>query len=135
MGWQWSTRVRDAQANAVETTIGTGAILKIIDGVKPANPAAATVGTVLATITLPSNYFTDSSSGVKVKVGTWEDPTADASGTARYVRMFASDGTTCDGQGDVTITGGTGSLTLDSLSITAGQPVTITGGTYTRGNA
>jgi hypothetical protein len=134
MAWQWGTAVRNAQADAAETTVGTAPVLKIRSGAKPANAAAADSGTVLATIILPSDWLTAASAGVKVKVGTWEDATADASGAAGHVRLYASDGTTCHGQGDVTLTGLGGSLTLDSLSITAGQPVTITGGTYTSGN-
>jgi hypothetical protein len=46
-----------------------------------------------------------------------------------------SGGGTCHQQGNVTITGGGGNLTLDNLSITAGQAVTVTTYTITAGNA
>jgi hypothetical protein len=75
------------------------------------------------------------SSGSKAKSGTWEDASADATGTAAHFRIYASDGTTQHIQGTVTATGGGGDLTLDNTSITAAQKVTITGFTLTDGNA
>ena len=77
-------------------------------------------------MTLPSDYLAASSGGVKSKLGTWEDPVADATGTAGHYRLYASDGVTCHEQGDITATGGGGALTLVTVSITAGQPVIIT---------
>lgn len=43
---QFSAGVRNAQLDAIETTISTGAILKIRSGAAPANVAAADAGTV-----------------------------------------------------------------------------------------
>jgi hypothetical protein len=83
---------------------------------------------------LPSDWMAAAGSGAKAKSGTWTDATADATGTAGHFRLYASDGTTCHGQGTVTATGGGGDLTLDSLSITSGQAVTITAFTLTAGN-
>ena len=71
----------------------------------------------------------------KPKLGTWEDASADATGTAAHFRLYASDGTTCHMQGTVTVTGGGGDMTLDNVSITSGQTITITSFTLTAGNA
>lgn len=60
---------------------------------------------------------------------------ADAAGTAGHFRIYASDGSTCHMQGTVTATGGGGDLTLDNVSIAAGQSVTITSFTLTEANA
>lgn len=132
---QLSTAVRNARLDAIETAIGTSAVLKIRTGAQPADCAAADSGTVLASITLPSDWANAASGGSKDKAGTWQDASADNSGTAAHYRLYASDGTTCHEQGSVTVTGGGGDLTLDSVSITAGQVVTISSWTKTDGNA
>jgi hypothetical protein len=137
MALQYSDSVRNAQLDAVESTIGTAAVLKIYDltAGAPANCAAAITGTVLATITLPSDWMNAASSGSKTKLGTWQDASADAAGTADFFRLFASDGTTCGAQGTVSATGGGGDLTLDNAVIAAGQSVTISTFTLSAGNA
>lgn len=132
---QLSVAVRNARLDAIETTIGTSAILKIRTGAPPADCATADSGTVLATLNLPSDYMSAASSGSKAKSGTWQDTSADNSGTAAHYRLYASDGTTCHEQGTVTATGGGGDLTLDNTSIASGQSVTITTWTKTDGNA
>jgi hypothetical protein len=75
------------------------------------------------------------SGGTKAKSGTWEDTSADNTGTAAHFRIYASDGTTCGAQGTVTVTGGGGDMTVDSVSFTAGQAFSVTGFTLTAGNA
>ena len=135
MAMQFSTAVRNARLDAIETAIGTSAILKIRTGSAPANCATADSGSVLATLNLPSDWLAAASSGSKSKSGTWEDTSADATGTAAHFRLYASDGTTCHMQGTVTATGGGGDMTLDNTSIASGQAVTITGFTLTDGNA
>jgi hypothetical protein len=135
MTLQLSVAVRNARLDAIETTIGTSAILKIRSGAAPANCAAADSGTVLATLNLPSDYMAAASSGSKAKSGTWEDTSADATGTAAHFRLYASDGTTCHAQGTVTATGGGGDMTVDNTSFAAGQAFTISTFTLTDGNA
>lgn len=135
MALQLSTTVRNAILDAIETAIGTSAILKIRTGSVPANCAAADTGTVLATLNLPSNWMSDASSGSKAKTGTWEDTSADNTGTAAHWRLYDSGGSTCHAQGTVTATGGGGDLTLDTTSITSGQTVTITSWTFSAANS
>ncbi len=139
MAWQFSTAVRNARLDVIETTIGTSAVLKIRTGAAPANCAAADSGTVLVSITLPSDWMSAASAGVKDKAGTWQ-AAASGTGTAAHCRLYASDGTTCHGQGTVTGTGGGGDLELENVSIVAPQTVTITGATgngfrFTEANA
>lgn len=132
---QYSDTVRNAKLDAVETAIGTTPVLRIRTGAQPANCAAARTGSVLVTMNLPSDFMAAAASGAKAKSGTWQDTSADATGTAAHFEIMDSTVTTCHMQGTVTITGGGGDLTLDSLSITAAQAVTITGFTITAGNA
>jgi hypothetical protein len=137
MALQYSVAVRNAQLDAVESTIGTAAVLKIYDltAGAPADCAAAITGTVLATITLPSDWMNAAATGSKTKLGTWSDSSADAAGVADFWRLFASDGTTCGAQGTVTATGGGGDLTLDNAVVAAAQSVTISTFTISAGNA
>lgn len=135
MALKYSVAVRNAQLDAFETACGVSAILKIRTGAAPANCAAADTGTVLATLNLPSDWMAAAASGIKSKSGTWEDVSADATGTAGHFRLYASDGTTVHAQGEITATGLGGDLTLINTSIAVGQTVTITGFTLTAGNA
>ena len=135
MAIQLSTGVRNARLDAIETTIGTAAVLKIFTGAQPANPAAADSGTLLVNMTLPSDWLAAAASGSKAKSGTWQDTSADGTGTAGHFRIYASDGTTCHLQGSVTASGGGGDMELDNTSISATQNVTITAFTLTDGNA
>jgi len=131
MANQFSTTVRNALLDAYETAIGTSAVLKIWTGAQPATCATANSGTELCSMTLPADYMNAASGGTKTKLGTWEDLTGNAAGTAGHFRIYASDGTTCHHQGTITATGGGGNLTLDNTSIAVGQPVTITTFTWT----
>lgn len=135
MALQYSVSVRNARLDAVESTTGASAILKIRTGAAPASCATADSGTVLATCNLPADWMAAASSGTKAKSGTWEDTSADAAGTAAHFRIYASDGTTCHIQGTVTATGGGGDMTVDNTSFASGQAFTVTGFTLTAGNA
>jgi len=126
MAFQFSDASVNAALDAIETAIGTGAILKIRSGAAPATVATAASGTVLATLTLPSDWLAAAASRSKAKLGTWEDASADAAGTAAHFEITASNGTTRHIQGTVTATGGGGDMTLDNVSIASGQTVTIT---------
>lgn len=135
MAAQFSVAVRNARADAIETTIGASAVLKIRTGAVPASCATADSGTVLATVALPADWMAAASGGSKAKSGTWQDASADAAGTAGHFRIYATDGTTCGIQGTITATGGGGDMTLDNTSLASGQTFTVTGFTINEGNA
>lgn len=135
MAIQLSTSVRNARLDQIETTISTSARLKFFTGAQPANCAAADSGTLLVDMTLPSDYLAAASGGTKAKSGTWQDTSANGTGTAAHWRLYETTATTCHAQGSITATGGGGDLELDSTSITTGQIVTVTAWTFTDGNA
>lgn len=135
MAVQLSVAVRNARLDSIETTIGTSAILRIRSGAQPATCATADSGTVLATLNLPTDWMAAASSGSKAILGTWQDLSADAAGTAGHFRIYDSTGATCGIQGSITATGGGGDMTLDNVSIASGQQVTITSFTLTDANA
>jgi hypothetical protein len=135
MAIQFSVAVRNARLDSVETAIGISAILRIRSGSAPATCATADSGTVLATINCPSDWLAAASSGSKSINGTWEDLSADATGTAGHFRLYDSGGTTCHIQGTVTATGGGGDMEVTNTSFTAGQSFTVNTFTLTDGNA
>lgn len=130
-----SVTVRNALLDAFETAIGTSAVLKIRSGSAPTNISDADSGTVLSTLNLPSDWMAAASSGSKAKSGTWQDSSADNTGTAAHFRLYASDGTTQHMQGTVTVTGGGGDMTVDNTSFASGQNFTITSFSLTGPNA
>jgi len=132
MTYQYSTAIRNAQLDQVESTIGTSAKLRIYTGSEPANCAAAPTGTLLVDMALPSDWMNDASGGTKTLKGTWTG-TASNTGTAGYFRVWDSGVTTCGIQGSVGQ--GSGDLSLDNTSINSGQTVNITTFTITAGNA
>ena len=134
MTLQYSVAVRNGKLDAVETVIGTSAVLKIRTGAPPATCAAADSGTVLATANLPSDWMLAASAGTKSKNGTWEDLSADNTGTAGHFRIYDSSGAVCHMQGTITLGGGGGDMTVDNTSFASGQAFTVTAFTLTAGN-
>jgi hypothetical protein len=126
---------RNAMLDQFVAELGTSPVLKIRTGSAPADVATADSGTVLATLSLPATAFNAASSGSITKNGTWSDGAADNSGTAAHFRLYKSDGTTARAQGTVTITGGGGDLTVDSVTFNAGQAFSISAFQITAGNA
>lgn len=135
MAFQLSVDVRNATLNAIETAIGASPVLTINSGTVPANCDTANTGTVLATVVLPADWFNDAGAGSITLQGTWQDLSADASGTAGYFRMHDSGGTTCHMQGTITATGAGGDMQLDNTNIATGQQINITAFTITAGGA
>lgn len=132
MTLQYSANVRNNQLDQVEASAGASAVLRIYTGSAPANCAAAATGTLLVSMTLPSDWMAAASSGSKAKSGTWQ-VAASAAGVAGYFRVWDSSVTTCHLQGTCGI--GTGDLQLDNTNIASGQSVTINGFTITAGNS
>lgn len=133
MSLQFSVTVRNARGDAVESTISTAPTLEIRTGAPPANCAAADSGSVLATLTLPSDWLAAAALGVKALAGTWSDSSADGSGTAGHFRIKV--GATCHIQGTITATGGGGDMTLNNAVLAAAQAFSITSFNITEGNA
>jgi hypothetical protein len=133
MAFQFSVAARNAALDAIETAAGTAPVLTIRTGSAPADCAAADSGTVLAEITLPSDWLAPAAGGSKGLSGLWQDLLANAAGIAAHFRI--KQGATCHLQGTVTATGGGGDMTLDNVTIATGQQVTITAFTMTAGGA
>lgn len=133
MAIQLSVAARNGRLDSFETTCGTSAVMKIFSGSPPANCAAVDSGTVLATVSLPVDWMAAATGGSKAKSGTWEDLSADNTGTAGHFRIYDSGVATCHMQGTVG-TSGT-DMIVNSTSFTATQAFTVNSFTLTDGNA
>jgi hypothetical protein len=126
-----STAAQNAHANGVVDLLDAGSgpgELEIYDGTIP-GPNAGPAGTLLVTITLDDPAFGNASSGVATAADL--DPTNwIADGTADYWRAVDSDGNVVM-QGDCSVTAGSGSLKLSSITAVTGSPVDVTAFTYT----
>jgi hypothetical protein len=122
-----STATRTALLDTGIDTIWDGgtAVLEIRTGTQPAAATDAASGTLLVSITLPSDAFGAPASGQMAKSGTWQG-TAVATGTAGWFRI--RDAADTAGR----IDGAVGAeLTLDNTSISSGGTVTINTATVT----
>jgi len=131
---QASQVIRNARLNAIESSIGASPILRIYSGLAPSNCAEVATGTLLAEMTLPSDWLGSASGGNISKLGTWEDSSANDTGEAGYFRIYDSAGSVCHMQGSVTLTGYAGELMFDDISFVLGDPVTIATFIITDGN-
>ncbi len=122
MSLQYSVAINNARLDAVESTVGTAAKLKIYSGSAPANCATAASGTLLVDITLPSDWMNAASSTSKTKLGTWSGAGV-AAGTAGYFRITDTAGTTVGAQGTCGL--GSGDMSLDNTNIAVSQVVTV----------
>lgn len=132
---KFSTGFRDELMNAGDVTSmfdGANSSLLIYSGSQPSDadqvPGA---GTILATVTIPTTnaFATTASGGTIAKAGTWEDTSADATGTAAWFRLSEDDTNVSLSTTVVRIDGTVGTATSDliiaSVSITITDPITV----------
>jgi hypothetical protein len=130
MTLQFAVAARNGILDYIETYIGVSPLLKCYTGTAPGVGNAAT-GTLLYSITCPSDWANAASSGAKTKLGTWQDAAADASGTPGYFRLNTSaDTPVIEGSAAVS----SGDLSHDA-TVTIGGVVTVSTFTLTAGNA
>lgn len=129
---QLSVAANNARLDAIESTAGISAKLNIYSGAAPANCAAADTGTLLATLSLPSDWMANAASAAKALAGSWTGTaSAGAGATPTHFRIKDSANTTCHIQGTCGI--GSGELQVNG-TITSGQTVTVTAFTINGAN-
>jgi len=134
MAIQLAELLRNARLDTIETHVGTAPILKLRTGAQPADCGTADSGTVLCSMTLPSDWLNAASTGQITKNGTWSGTASGGGGTIGHFRLYVGPGgTVCKMQGSCGI--GTGDLQLDNTVVADGQTITVTGFTMTDGNA
>ncbi len=128
---KYSNGTRHAQNEGLITYAGSGAIINIYQGTQPANAnTGITTQTLLVSCVLAGAFGTDTNG--TLTLGTVNNGTAVASGTASFFRIFKSDGTTVVMDGSVGTSGA--DLNLDTTTINITQTVNISGGTIIRNN-
>ena len=116
MSVTYTTAVKNARLDAVTTAIGTTGVLEI---------GTAAMASVLATINLGNPAAAGAASGILTLSGfPRSDSSADNTGTAAAARIRTAGGGT-DIITGLTVGLSGSDINLDSLSITAGQTVTI----------
>ena len=137
MALGYATTLRNNRLDEITAYAGTSAKILIYDGTRPATGGSAT--TLLAQLTGDGTAFAGAaSSGALTLEAVTSDTSANATGTATWFRITASDDTFVM-DGDVDDAGGTngndGDLILSTVSIEAGDVVSISSAVITEGNA
>jgi hypothetical protein len=123
--------LRNAKLDAITTQVGSGALIRIYSGTRPATGGTET--TVLADLVVSGAFAAAAAAGVLTVNAVTGDASANATGTASWFRVLTS-AAVPKIDGSVSATGGGGDLQLVTTSITTGQPVNITSFTITDGN-
>ena len=134
-----NTAARNAACDAVVDLVDGGAgagVLRIYSGSRPASPATAPSGTLLAEFTLSDPAFGAAASGVAtLDVTPALTDTALATASAGWCRFLDSTEAAGTGlgviDGDVTASGGGGDLILNTVSVVSGSDVEVLSFTIT----
>jgi hypothetical protein len=120
---------RNAQGNSINALLNNGT-LRFYSGTEPATPETALSGnTLLAQLTLGATAFAAASAGAIAANAIGQDVSADATGTATFWRMLASDGTTVHLQGTVNTSGA--DINVNSTAFQSGATVSCSAFTWT----
>jgi hypothetical protein len=137
MALAFSTALRTARVTAIKTAIDAGlsaGTRKIYTGPRPASGAAITTQVLLGTLTFAYPCGTVAN-GVLTFDTIAQDSYADATGDAAWYRDADSTGAFVM-DGSITVTGGGGDMTMNTVSITIGGAISVTGTkTITEGGA
>jgi hypothetical protein len=138
MSISYSDIQREDRMDIIDAVAGANAYIDIYDdsAARPGNDAAVPGGSVLLATPRGNagGFAATTTNGVLTADTITSDASADASGTASWFRITASDNTTIVCDGDCGIQGSGADLILDSLTITATQTVSIDTFIITEGN-
>lgn len=126
---KYSDTMVNAEANAVGDALNSGYI-RIYDGSQPTNADTA-VGaqTLLAELRFGADAFGNASGGVITANAITDDSSANATGTATWARILASNGTTVWFDGSVGTSNA--NVILNTTSIVSGAVVSCSSLTFT----
>ena len=118
---KYSTVMVNAEANAVGDALNNGYI-RVFDGTQPTNADTAVGAQVLlAELRFGADAFPAASNGVLTANAITDDSSANATGTATWARILASDGTTVWFDGSVGTSAA--NVILNTTSIVTGAVV------------
>lgn len=128
---KYATPMINAKLDAITTFMGSGALLRLYNGTRPAKGGTAT--TLLAELTMGTPPAGAASSGIWTANTIGDDAGANATGTATWFRIVKSDGTTFVMDGDVG-TIAPADLILASVNLVVSVPVAVSSFVITGGN-
>ena len=125
-----STDAASVKANAWGALMN-GGFINIYQGTKPATANSSLGAAVLlGTLTMGNPAFGAAVNGLITANAITKDSDADATGTAQFYRLFKSDGTTPEGDGECGVTGSGSDLEMPTTSIVQHGEITCTGFTH-----
>jgi hypothetical protein len=125
MTMQYAQDVAHAMLDAIETILGGSPVMYFRSGAQPANCAAADSGTLISTIAMAADAFSNAAAWEKAIGAALSDLSADNAGTLAHVRIKTS-GAVTKLQGSITLTAGGGDITVDNVTVNAGQEIQVT---------
>jgi len=130
MAIAYAVPLRNTMLDAITSLAGASCLINIYDGTRPATGGTAT--TLLAQLTGNATFAPAASGGVLTLNAITQDSSANATGTATWFRIYASNGTTHVMDGNVGTSGS--DLNLTTVSIVTAQPVSISSFVITEAN-
>ena len=122
---------RNEMLDAIRDNLNNGYI-RVYSGTRPTDANTSLSGnTLLAELRFGATAFPAASSGVLTANAITSDASADNTGTASFVRLLESDGTTVFADLSVSTTGGAGEVQFASLSFVSGVAVSLSSLTLT----
>ncbi|MDR5757043.1 hypothetical protein [Caballeronia sp. LZ035] len=132
---KYSANLKNAQQNAITTTVGASALLNLYSGTQPASPdTAITSQVLLATLTCNATFAPSASGGVLTLNSIANGTGLAAAGTgtnATWFRITTSGGTA---HIDGTVSTSGSDLNLTNTSIAQNQTISVSSFTFTNGN-
>jgi len=130
-----SAEARSVAADAIAALVD-GGVLRLYTGTQPAGPDEEPTGTLLAELDLEDPAFAAAVAGAASLDTTPELTTTGlADGDVGWFRVCSAAQAAGEGlgvlDGAVTVSGGGGELTLNTLAVESGVPVTVTAGVVT----
>lgn len=118
----------NALLNRLDTEFPAGSVLELRTGAPPGADNAA-AGVLLCSIVTPAGPWAAAANGAKDIAGVWSGNGTAAAGAGGqnvgHFRFKSADGTKIE-EGTVTVTGGGGDATIDTLNISTGKTVNVT---------
>ncbi len=118
--------LRNGKMDYKTSFVGGGALLQCYSAPRPATGAAITTQIKLGTFVLDTPYAPPAVDGVLTPGLPAAAATIHATGTGAWWRKMKADGVTHIEDGDLSVTGGAGDITLNSLAFTPTSNIVMT---------
>lgn len=127
MPLRFDNSIRLAEADAIISRAGSGALIHIYQGTQPATGGGSAAGSLLlGTPTVPGAFGTRDSSALITLGAVTQDSAADNSGNAQWFRIMASNDTTWVMDGSIGVNGAVGvDMFMPTIVIVAPNPITM----------